>query len=50
MKGILRRVSVSFSKLASNFKGANKKLLIVWGSKKLLKGLENHQRIHRKYL
>ncbi len=33
----------------SNFKEANKKLLIVQGSEKLLKDLENRQRIHRKY-
>jgi hypothetical protein len=45
---ILRRFSVSISKLASNFKEANKKLIIVKGSEKLLKDLENHQRIHRK--
>jgi hypothetical protein len=50
-KGILRRVSVSIFKIVNNFKEANKKLLIVKGSEKLylLKGLENYQRIHRKY-
>jgi hypothetical protein len=31
-----------FSKLVSNFKEANKKLIVVLGSEKLLKDLENH--------
>jgi hypothetical protein len=37
-----------FSKLVSNSKKGNKKL-IVKCSGKLLKEIENHQRIHRKY-
>jgi hypothetical protein len=37
------------SKLKSNFKEENKKIIIVLGSEKLLKYLENHQRIHKKY-
>jgi hypothetical protein len=41
------RVSVGISKLASNLKEANKKL--IKGSEKLLKDLESHQRIHREY-
>jgi hypothetical protein len=48
-KEILRRVSGSIFKLVSNFKEANKKLIISLGSEKLLKDLENHQHIHRKY-
>jgi hypothetical protein len=31
------------------FKEANKKLIIVLGSEKPLKDLENHQRIHRRH-
>jgi hypothetical protein len=46
---ILRRVQKAFSKLVSNLKEANKKLIIVWVSEKLLKDIENHLRIHRKY-
>ncbi len=48
-KSIMRKVSVSIFKLVSNFKEANKKLIMVKGSEKLKKDLENHQRIHRKY-
>jgi hypothetical protein len=48
-EGILRRVSVNNSKLVCNFKETNKKLIIVSGFEKPLKGLENHQRIHREY-
>jgi hypothetical protein len=33
----------AFSKLVSNFKDANKKLIIVWGSEKLLKDFEIHR-------
>jgi hypothetical protein len=36
----------SFSKLGSNFKEANKKLIITRGSENLLKDFKNHQRIH----
>jgi hypothetical protein len=43
------RISKSFSKLASNFKEAHKKLIIVYGNEKRLKDLKNNQRIHRKY-
>ncbi len=39
-----------FSKLLNNFKEANAKLIFVWYSKMLLKDLENHPRILRKYL
>jgi hypothetical protein len=46
----MRKVAVSIFKLVNNFKEANKKLVIVWGSEKLLKELEFHQRIQRKYL
>jgi hypothetical protein len=42
----VRRVSVSLSKLVSNFKEAIKKLIIEKGSKKLLK---DHQLTYRKY-
>jgi hypothetical protein len=35
--------------MASNFNEANKMLIIVFGIEKLLKELENNQRIHRKY-
>jgi hypothetical protein len=48
MKCLWRRVSEAFSKLVSNFKEGNKKLMIVLASEKLLKDLENHQRISRK--
>jgi hypothetical protein len=41
--------SKHFQKFVSNFKESNKKLTIARGSEKLLKDLENHQRIHRKY-
>jgi hypothetical protein len=44
----MRRVSVSISKIVSNFKEANKKLIVVLGSEDLLKDLEYPQRIHRK--
>jgi hypothetical protein len=45
----MRRVPVSILKFVSNFKEANKKFINVKRSEKLLKDLENHQRIHRKY-
>jgi hypothetical protein len=45
-KGIMSGVSVSISKVVSNFTEANKKLMIVYLSKKLLKDLENHQRMY----
>jgi hypothetical protein len=47
----LRRVSVSIFKISKyrSFNVANKKLIIVEGSEKLLNDLEKHQRIHRKY-
>jgi hypothetical protein len=48
-RGIMRRVSVIISKLASNFKETNKKSIIEQRSEKLLKDLENHQRIHIQY-
>jgi hypothetical protein len=48
-KGLLRRVSVNISTLVSNFKEANNKLTIIYGSEKLLKNLEKHWRIHRKH-
>jgi hypothetical protein len=36
----------AFSKVVSNFTEANKKLMIVYLSEKLLKDLENHQRMY----
>ncbi len=40
-----RPITSAFSKLVSNFKEANKKLISVEENEKLLKDLENHQRI-----
>jgi hypothetical protein len=48
-KGILRRVSVIIFKAVNSFREANKKFIIVYGSEKHLKDLENHQLIYRKY-
>jgi hypothetical protein len=44
----MRRVSLSISKIVSNFKEANTKLIVVLVSEELLKDLEDPQRIHRK--
>ncbi len=43
---MLRMISVNIFKMSSNFKEANKKLIIVQDSEKLFKDLENQQRIH----
>jgi hypothetical protein len=48
-KEILWRVSVSIFKVVNSFKEENKKFIIVYGSEKHLKDLENHQLIYRKY-
>ncbi len=52
-KGIVMKVSVPVNiykiSTVSYFKEANKKLIIIQGSEKLLKDLENHRRTHRKY-
>jgi hypothetical protein len=42
----LRGVSVRVFKISKYFKEATKKLIIIYGNKKLLKGLENHPRKH----
>ncbi len=47
-KGILRRISVS--KISEQFqRSLNKKFIIVQGSEKLFKNLENHYRICKKF-